>query len=143
MRMPLLALLAKEPAHGYELKSQLEQIFGEAYPSPNIGQIYVTLQRLERDGLVCSQDVVQATQAEQARLRAHRCRARGVINWMDKPSEGPRIRDEFFMKLALSLLTGTSDRLGLINRQRRHYLAPDAQPVGARRSSRPAVSRGC
>ena len=32
--MPLLALLAKEPAHGYELKIQLEQIFGEAYPSP-------------------------------------------------------------------------------------------------------------
>ncbi|HSR85433.1 MAG TPA: hypothetical protein VLM11_14765 [Streptosporangiaceae bacterium] len=34
----------------------------------------------------------------------------------------PRIRDEFFMKLALSQLSGTSDRLGLINRQRRHYL---------------------
>src|ERR1700689_5408540 len=61
MRMPLLALLAKEPAHGYELKTQLEQVFGEAYPSTNIGQIYVTLQRLERDGLVRSQDVVQAT----------------------------------------------------------------------------------
>ena len=59
--MPLLALLAKEPAHGYELKMLLEQIFGEAYPSPNIGQIYVTLQRLERDGLVASQDVVQQT----------------------------------------------------------------------------------
>ena len=56
MRMPLLALLAKEPAHGYELKTQLEQVFGEAYPSTNIGQIYVTLQRLERDGLVESDD---------------------------------------------------------------------------------------
>jgi DNA-binding PadR family transcriptional regulator len=59
MRMPLLALLAKEPAHGYELKLLLEQVFGEAYPTPNIGQIYVTLQRLERDGLVRSEDVVQ------------------------------------------------------------------------------------
>ena len=47
MRLHLLALLAKEPAHGYELKLALEQTFGEAYPSPNIGQIYVTLKRLE------------------------------------------------------------------------------------------------
>lgn len=123
MRMPLLALLAKEPAHGYELKSQLEQIFGEAYPAPNIGQIYVTLQRLERDGLVCSQDVVQATRPNKRVYELTDAGREAVINWIDKTSEGPRIRDEFFMKLALSLLTGTSDRLGLINRQRRHYLA--------------------
>src|SRR5690349_17956513 len=50
VRLPLMALLAKEPAHGYELKSRLEQIFGEAYPAPNIGQVYLTLQRLERAG---------------------------------------------------------------------------------------------
>jgi DNA-binding PadR family transcriptional regulator len=48
-------------AHRYELKSQLEQLLGEACPTPKIGQIYVTLQRIERDGLVQSQDVVQAT----------------------------------------------------------------------------------
>ena len=70
--MPLLALLAKEPAHGYELKMLLEQIFGEAYPSPNIGQIYVTLQRLERDGLVRQPGRGPADPAEQARLRADR-----------------------------------------------------------------------
>ena len=61
MRQPLLALLAKEPAHGYELKLALEQTFGQAYPSPNIGQIYVTLKRLEQDGLVRSEDVEQTT----------------------------------------------------------------------------------
>lgn len=60
MRLPLLALLAKEPAHGYELKSQLERILGDAYQSPNIGQIYLTLQRLEKSGLVRGTDVVQA-----------------------------------------------------------------------------------
>jgi DNA-binding PadR family transcriptional regulator len=59
VRQPLLALLAKEPAHGYELKLALEQTFGQAYPSPNIGQVYVTLKRLEQDGLVRSQDVAQ------------------------------------------------------------------------------------
>jgi len=61
VRQHLLALLAKEPAHGYELKLALEQTFGAAYPSPNIGQIYVTLKRLEADGLVRSQDVAQTT----------------------------------------------------------------------------------
>jgi len=123
MRMPLLALLAKEPAHGYELKTQLEQIFGEAYPAPNIGQIYVTLQRLERDGLVCSQDVVQTTRPNKRVYELTDAGREAVINWIDQPSEGPRVRDEFFMKLALSPHTGTSDRLGLINRQRRYYLA--------------------
>nr|BFE87074.1 hypothetical protein GCM10020093_096750 [Planobispora longispora] len=59
VRLFLLALLAKEPAHGYELKQALEQIFGSAYPSPNIGQIYVTLGRLEKDGLVRAVDVEQ------------------------------------------------------------------------------------
>jgi DNA-binding PadR family transcriptional regulator len=39
VRLSLLALLAKEPAHGYELKLALEQTFGAAYPQPNIGQI--------------------------------------------------------------------------------------------------------
>src|SRR5260370_2221122 len=60
VRLPLLALLAKEPAHGYELKSRLKHMLGEAYPSPNIGQVYLTLQRLDRAGLVSSQDLVQA-----------------------------------------------------------------------------------
>ena len=122
MRMPLLALLAKEPAHGYELKTQLEQIFGEAYPSPNIGQIYVTLQRLERDGLVRSQDVVQATRPNKRVYELTQAGHEALVHWMDRPSEGPRVRDDFFMKLALSQLASTSDRLGLINRQRRHYL---------------------
>ena len=122
MRMPLLALLAKEPAHGYELKTQLEQVFGEAYPSPNIGQIYVTLQRLERDGLVCSQDVVQTTRPNKRVYELTEAGREALVAWVDRPSEGPRVRDDFFMKLALSQLTGSSDRLGLINRQRRHYL---------------------
>jgi DNA-binding PadR family transcriptional regulator len=122
MRMPLLALLAKEPAHGYELKTQLEQVFGEAYPSTNIGQIYVTLQRLERDGLVRSQDVVQATRPNKRVYELTEAGHEALVQWMDRPSEGPRVRDDFFIKLVLSQMAGISDRLGLINRQRRHYL---------------------
>jgi DNA-binding PadR family transcriptional regulator len=122
MRLPLLALLAKEPAHGYELKTLLEQTFGQAYPSPNIGQIYVTLQRLERDGLVRSQDVVQTTRPNKRVYELTPAGQEALAAWIEEPSEGPRIRDDFFMKLVLSPLAGATDQMALINRQRRHYL---------------------
>jgi DNA-binding PadR family transcriptional regulator len=123
VRLPLLALLAKEPAHGYELKVQLEQIFGDAYPSPNIGQVYLTLQRLERAGLVHSQDVVQTTRPNKRVYELTPAGRDAVANWVEEPSGAPRVHDEFFMKLALGPLAGVTDRLGLINRQRRHYLS--------------------
>jgi DNA-binding PadR family transcriptional regulator len=121
VRQPLLALLAKEPAHGYELKLALEQTFGVAYPSPNIGQIYVTLKRLEADGLVRSQNVAQTTRPNK---RVYELTSEGreaVAAWVDEPSDGPRVRDEFFTKLVLAPLAGLADRMELINKQRHHY----------------------
>ena len=122
MRLPLLALLAKEPAHGYELKARLEQTLGEAYPPPNIGQIYLTLQRLERAGLVRSQPVVQSDRPNKRVYELTPAGREAVAAWLEQPSDEPRIRDDFFMKLALGPLAGVTDRLSLINRQRRHYL---------------------
>ena len=121
MRQPLLALLAKEPAHGYELKLALEQTFGGAYPSPNIGQIYVTLKRLEQDGLVQSQDVAQTTRPNKKVYELTEAGLEALRAWVDEPSDGPRVRDEFFIKLILAPRAGLADRMELINRQRRHY----------------------
>ncbi|MEV7806432.1 PadR family transcriptional regulator [Microbispora sp. NPDC088329] len=123
MRQSLLALLAKEPAHGYELKQALEAIFGGAYPSPNIGQIYVTLGRLEKDGYVRSVDVEQANRPNKKVYYITATGREALETWVDEPTEGPRVRDEFFMKLVLAPMTGLSDRMALVNRQRRHYLA--------------------
>ncbi|MDF5752518.1 PadR family transcriptional regulator [Spongiactinospora sp. TRM90649] len=122
MRLPLLALLAKEPAHGYELKQALEQTFGLAYPSPNIGQIYVTLGRLEKDGLVRAVGVEQSNRPNKKVYYITAAGQEAVATWVDEPTEGPRVRDEFFMKLVIAPLTGIADRMALINRQRRHYL---------------------
>ncbi|GAA2866053.1 PadR family transcriptional regulator [Streptosporangium fragile] len=122
MRLTLLALLAKEPAHGYELKQALEQIFGSAYPSPNIGQIYVTLGRLEKDGLVRAVDVEQSSRPNKKVYYLTAMGREALDTWADESSEGPRVRDEFFMKLVLAPMTGIADRTALINRQRRHYL---------------------
>jgi DNA-binding PadR family transcriptional regulator len=53
----VLALLAKEPSHGYQLRSRLQQALGPAGDALNAGQIYVTLSRLEKAGLVtCEQE---------------------------------------------------------------------------------------
>jgi len=121
VRQPLLALLAKEPAHGYELKLALEQTFGHAYPSPNIGQIYVTLKRLEQDGLVRSQDVEQDSRPNKKVYEITPAGRAELATWVHAPTEGPRVRDEFFMKLVLAPMAGLADRMELINSQRRHY----------------------
>ena len=60
MRFALLALLSLGPAHGYELKAAFETHFGAVWPPLNIGQVYTTLARLERDGLVVATDVEQS-----------------------------------------------------------------------------------
>ena len=122
MRPVLLALLAKEPAHGYELKQALEHTFGGAYPSPNIGQIYVTLGRLEKDGLVRSQDVEQASRPNKRVYELTPAGQDALTAWVDEQSDGPKLRDDFFVKLALAPSSGAVDRMTLINRQRRHLL---------------------
>ena len=48
----VLALLAKEPSHGYQLRARLRQALGPLGDAMNAGQIYVTLARLEKAGLV-------------------------------------------------------------------------------------------
>jgi len=53
LKHALLGLLARQPRHGYELKNALEQALGGNWEI-NFGQIYTTLGRLERDGLVTS-----------------------------------------------------------------------------------------
>lgn len=122
MRFALLALLAKGQAHGYELKQALESRLGAAYPQLNIGQIYVTLSRLEKAGLIRGQDVEQSGRPNKRTYELTPAGHEAVAGWLDETSDEPRVRDEFFMKLALAQVTGMADPVGLINKQRRHYL---------------------
>src|SRR3712207_5200692 len=121
MRYPFLALLAERPAHGYELKQALEQRFGSTLPPLNAGQIYTTLSRLERDGLVLGSDVPD--DSRQKRVYELTDDGRRVLaEWVDKPTPATRLRDEFFMKLVLAGDSGIADPRRLIERQRREYL---------------------
>ena len=51
VRQALLALLEQGPMYGYQLRAEFEQRTGATWPL-NVGQVYTTLTRLERDGLV-------------------------------------------------------------------------------------------
>ena len=100
MRHLFLALLADGPRHGYELRSTLEQTFGSLLPALNTGQIYTTLQRLERDGLVDGAEVPGDTRNK----RTYALTAAGEIElrtWIESPVPGTRLKDEFFMKLVV------------------------------------------
>ncbi|MFJ4963986.1 lineage-specific thermal regulator protein [Streptomyces sp. ADI96-02] len=122
MRLPLLALLSRGPAHGYELKQDLEQLLGAAYPQPNVGQIYVTLSRLEKSGLIEGEEIAQSSRPNKKIYRLTDAGREALSVWFEETADEPRVRDDFFMKLALASHTGLADRIGLINKQRRQYL---------------------
>jgi DNA-binding PadR family transcriptional regulator len=121
MRDLFLTLLAAGSAYGYELRQTLELQFGELLPAINAGQIYTTLARLERDGLVVGQDVEEDSRGK----RVYELTEKGrefLVKWIDVPVPGTRLKDEFFMKFVLVAATGLADPQSMIERQRREYL---------------------
>jgi DNA-binding PadR family transcriptional regulator len=121
MRELFLALLAGDRGHGYELKQALEQEFGELLPALNAGQIYTTLARLERDGLVAGESVA----GDNRRKRVYELTDAGraaLRRWIETPVPGTRLKDEFFMKLVIVSSARLAEPSTLIDGQRREYL---------------------
>jgi DNA-binding PadR family transcriptional regulator len=112
----LLALLADGPRHGYQLKLDLEAATGEGI-TVNVGQIYSTLQRLERDGLV-----EQGPQDDDGRIvyEATPAGRAAVLHWAAHPEDlASAGRDEVSIKVLLSLYTGGLDPHQVVEAQRR------------------------
>jgi DNA-binding PadR family transcriptional regulator len=111
----LLALLERGPMHGYQLRVAFEESTGGTWPL-NIGQVYTTLSRLERDGLVrplpgndAGQRPYEITDAGRADLAA----------WFATPvRRADRPRDELAIKLALALTTPGVDVPAVVQAQR-------------------------
>src|SRR3954452_13775233 len=122
MRFPLLALLATGPAHGYELKQALEQRFGSVRPPLNAGQIYTTLSRLERDGLVDDDAVAQNGRPNKRVYRLTEAGRTELRGWVEDSTPATRPKDDLFIKLVLAQSAGIADPLALIDRQRAAYL---------------------
>jgi DNA-binding PadR family transcriptional regulator len=114
VRHSLLALLNGGPMHGYGLKTEFEAATGDVWPL-NVGQVYTTLGRLERDGLVTAaadaddQKVYEITQAGRDELR----------RWYETPVPREVIpRQELAIKLVFALRSGMADVTAIVQRQR-------------------------
>jgi DNA-binding PadR family transcriptional regulator len=112
----LLALLSDGPRHGYQLKLDLETATGESI-SINVGQIYSTLQRLERDRLIedggkdsDGRDIYQITTVGRDSL------AEWALEAVDLAAAG---RDEISLKVLIALSTDSLDPRVVIEHQRR------------------------
>ena len=119
----VLAMLAKEPSHGYQLRARLQQALGPAGDAMNAGQIYVTLSRLEKSGLVtCEQasglpdrpdrKVYVLTAAGQQRVAAWLA----DVSW---PASGLA---EFHLKLVAAAAARLADPVAIVDAQRRELL---------------------
>ena len=121
VRNALLALVAQQPAGVYRLKQMFEEQTCGAWPL-NIGQVYQTMQRLERDGQVVSHAETNA--GRDSEVFELTDAGRDVLNaWWSTPvpREHPE-RDELVMKLAVAAADPTVDVEAMIQTQRRSTL---------------------
>jgi DNA-binding PadR family transcriptional regulator len=131
----ILGLLAQKPRHGYDLKSAFESMLGGIWPL-NIGQVYTTLARLERDGLVQSHVVPQELLPDRKVYSLTQNGKDELQHWLSEPSTGAiRLKDEFFIKLLILQLVGSPDPIALIWKQREIYMQTLAQLSTLRNAS--------
>ena len=101
VRHALLALLSEGPKYGLQLRQEFESRTGEVWPL-NVGQVYTTLQRLERDGLVESDDA-----AEEGPQKGFHITAEGqaeLDEWLRTPPDfSAPPRDELVIKVLIAL----------------------------------------
>jgi DNA-binding PadR family transcriptional regulator len=121
MKQVFLTLLAGRASHGYELKQLLEHEFADLLPALNAGQIYSTLARLERDGLIRGQAVAGDSRGKRVYELTEAGRVE-LARWVDSPVPGLRLKDDFFMKFVLAVSAHLAAPATLIDRQRREYL---------------------
>lgn len=120
VRLSLLAILDQGPCYGYQLRTEFDRRTGSTWPL-NVGQIYNTLERLERDGLVERDDADENGHVFWAITSAG---SEEVAGWLGSAVErGTGTRDELAIKLALAATLPGVDVSAVIQTQRRATLA--------------------
>jgi DNA-binding PadR family transcriptional regulator len=119
VRHALLALLSEGPKYGLQLREEFEARTGEIWPL-NVGQVYTTLQRLERDGLVESDG--DGREGPQKGFRITGAGTEELTEWLRTPSDmSSPPRDELVMKVLVALrVPGTN--VGEVIQVHRRYL---------------------
>jgi DNA-binding PadR family transcriptional regulator len=120
VRHALLALLSEGPKYGLQLRQEFESRTGEVWPL-NVGQVYTTLQRLERDGLVESDD--PEGDGPQKGFRITPAGGRELAEWLRTPpgTVAPP-RDELVIKVLVAISVPGVDVHELIQVHRRHLV---------------------
>jgi DNA-binding PadR family transcriptional regulator len=120
VRHALLALLSEGPKYGLQLREEFEAGTGEVWPL-NVGQVYTTLQRLERDGLVESDD--EDTDGPQKRFHLTESGTNELASWLRTPPDmSSPPRDELVMKVLVALRVPDIDVREVIQAHRRYLV---------------------
>jgi DNA-binding PadR family transcriptional regulator len=117
VRHALLALLSEGPKYGLQLRQEFEADTGEVWPL-NVGQVYSTLQRLERDGLVESDEA--GVDGPQKRFRITSPGRDELDEWLRMPPDlSSPPRDELVIKVLVALRVAGVDVRDVIQVHRR------------------------
>jgi DNA-binding PadR family transcriptional regulator len=119
VRHALLALLSEGPKYGLQLRQEFEARTGEVWPL-NIGQVYTTLQRLERDGLVESDDT--DGEGRQRRFKITSAGGDELRAWLRAPQDAGPPRDELVIKVLVAWQVPGVDVHEVIQAHRRHLV---------------------
>jgi len=115
----LLALLSEGPKYGLRLQSEFHLRTGEVWPL-NVGQVYTTLQRLERDGLV---ETDEEGERAQKRYRITAAGTQELADWLrTPPGLVPPPRDELVIKVLVGLQVPGTDIHEILQVHRRHAI---------------------
>ncbi len=119
VRHAVLGLLAQHPRHGYELRAAFEAVVGgEENWDVKPAQIYSTLARLEKSQLVAEESVGQDGGPEKRVYTITPAGRAALLEWFATGIEHEHQRDEFFIKLMLSLVSGEANPRALLQTQR-------------------------
>ena len=118
----LLALLAKEAAHGYQVRAMLQLALGPLAEVLNDGHLYVTLNRLEKAGLVTSERVGQADRPDRKVYALTASGRERVMDWLADTSWPKPAPAEFHLKLVAAAAAGLGDPVRIVDRQRHELL---------------------
>jgi DNA-binding PadR family transcriptional regulator len=120
VRHAMLALLSEGPKYGLQLREEFEARTGEIWPL-NVGQVYTTLQRLERDGLVESDGSGEAGPQKSFRITAEG--EQELASWLRTPPDlSSPPRDELVMKVLVALHVPSADVHAVIQAHRRYLV---------------------
>lgn len=123
----LLALLAAEPSYGYQLRARLQLALGPLAESLNAGQVYVTLGRLEKSGLLSSERVEQSERPDRRAYALTESGRARVGEWLADTSWPKPAPADFHLKLVAAAAARLADPVRLVDAQRHAVLASLAE----------------